>query len=282
MPVFNGEKYLEETLDWILAQTYSDFELIISDNASTDRTQEICQAYAAKEPRIRYYRNEKNFGATQNYNFVLEVSSGEYFKWAAHDDLCAPEFLERCVEILDREPDVVLCYPKTRIINEYGKFVEDYFDGFNLRSQKPHERFRDFFCAPGLCNPIAGLIRASILKKTPAIGNYASSDRVLLGELALYGQFYEIPEYLFLRRGHPQRSLEANVTDDEIAAWFDPTMSRMVLPPKWKRFFEYLKVIKRVPLNWSERARCYIGLMRFYLTVGKLKGVLKELRLRPG
>jgi hypothetical protein len=193
------------------------------------------------------------------------LSSGEYFKWAAHDDLCAPEYLRRCVEILDREPDVVLCYPKTSIIDEHGEFVENYFDGFDLRSLKPHERFRDFFRAPGLCNPIFGLIRASILKRTPLIGNYTSSDRVLLGELALLGQFYEAPEYLFFRRLHSQTSVQANPDLVERAAWFDPARKGQIQLPRWRWFFEYLRSIKRVRMSWYEKTRCYMRMGRWFL-----------------
>jgi glycosyltransferase involved in cell wall biosynthesis len=258
LPVFNGENYLEEALDSILAQTYSDFELIISDNASTDRTEEICRAYTARDKRIRYFRNGTNLGAAKNFNRVFELSSGEYFKWATHDDLCAPEYLERCVEILDREPDIVLCYPKTSIIDEHGEFVENYFDGFNLRSPKPHERFRDFFHAPGLCNPIVGLIRASALRRTALIGNYPSSDRVLLGELALRGRFYEVPERLFFRRKHPQTSVRANPDWDERIAWFDPARRGQIQLPRWRWFFEYLLSIKRVRLCGYEKLRCYV------------------------
>ena len=258
LPVFNGENYLEEALDVILAQTYSDFELIISDNASTDRTEEICRAYAAKDERVRYFRNETNLGAAKNFNRVFKLSSGEYFKWATHDDLCAPGYLERCVEILDREPDVVLCYPKTSIIDEHGEFVRNHFDGFNLRSPKPHERFRDFLHAPGLCNPVVGLIRTSILKRTPLIGSYPDSDRVLLGELALLGPFYEVPERLFFRREHPQRSARANPGLDERAAWFDPARRGQIQLPRWRWFFEYLLSVKRVRLSWYEKLYCYV------------------------
>jgi glycosyltransferase involved in cell wall biosynthesis len=277
LPVFNGDEYIEEALHSLLAQTHADFELIISDNASTDRTEQICRRYAAKDDRIRYFRNENNLGAAKNFNQLFELSSGEYFKWAAHDDLCAPEHLQRCVEVLDREPNVVLCYPKTSIINEQGELVEHYFDGFNLRSPKPHERFRDFFRAPGLCNPVFGLTRASALKRTALIGNYASSDRVLLGELSLLGQFFEIPEYLFYRRGHPQRSLAANITDSEIAAWFDPAMRSKILLPRWRRFSEYLKAIGRAPLSWSERVRCYTEVWRFALLPKKWDGMKEDL-----
>jgi glycosyltransferase involved in cell wall biosynthesis len=285
LPVRDGENYLAETLDSILAQTYSDFELIISDNASTDRTEEICRVYAARDERIRYFRNEENLGAAENFNRVLGLSAGDYFKWAAHDDLCAPEYLARCVGVLDREPEVVLCYPKTRIIDGQGEFVEDYFDGFHLDSPKPHIRFRDVFRAPGLCNPVFGLMRARILGQTALIGNYAASDRVLLAELALHGRFYEVPEYLFLRRGHPQRSLAANVTDSEIAAWFDPAMRGKVLLPRWRRLLEYLRAARRAPLSRTERIRCYMQVARFILSPRKLGGMtgdfLKAVRLVP-
>jgi glycosyltransferase involved in cell wall biosynthesis len=277
LPVHNGENYLAETLGSILAQTYSDFELVISDNASADRTEEICRAFAAMDERIRYFRNEENLGAAENFNRALELSAGKYFKWAAHDDLCAPEYLARCVEILDRQPEVVLCYPKTRIIDGQGEFVEDYFDGFHLDSPKPHIRFRDVFRAPGLCNPVFGLMRARILKRTGLIGNYAASDRVLLGELALHGQFYEVPEYLFLRRGHPQRSMAANVTDSEIAAWFDPAMRGKILFPRWRRLLEYLRAAKRAPLSQAERIRCYMQIGRFVLSPSKLGGMAGDL-----
>jgi glycosyltransferase involved in cell wall biosynthesis len=277
LPVRDGENYLAGALESILAQTYSDFELIISDNASTDRTEEICRAYAARDGRIQYFRNEENLGAAENFNHALELAAGEYFKWAAHDDLCAPDYLARCVEILDREPEVVLCYPKTRIIDGQGEFVEDYFDGFHLNSMEPHIRFRDVFRAPGLCNPVFGLTRARILKRTGLIGKYAASDRVLLAELALHGQFYEVPEYLFLRRGHPQRSLAANVTDGEIAAWFDPAMRGKLLLPRWRRLLEYLRAAKRAPLSRTERIRCYVQVARFVLSPRKIGGMAGDL-----
>ena len=108
LPVYNGQNYLVETLESLLAQTYTDFELVISDNASTDRTEAICRQYAAGDARIRYYRNDENIGASANYNRAFELGRGEYFKWAAHDDLLAPTYLERCVEVLDANPDVVL------------------------------------------------------------------------------------------------------------------------------------------------------------------------------
>jgi glycosyltransferase involved in cell wall biosynthesis len=265
LPVFNGEEYLAETLDSILAQTYSDFELIISDNASTDGTQEICRAYAARDRRIRYFRNETNLGAAKNYNRVFELSSGEYFKWAAHDDLYAPEYLERCVEVLDREPSVVICHPETIMIDEHSEYVEDFDDYLDLRSPRPHERLRDYLFRPvGRCNAIIGVIRASELKQTPLIESYVGSDAVLLGELSLHGQVYRVPEHLFFRRDHPQASQRANPTRSARAAWFDPAnRGKIQLPITWKHFFEYLRAIRRVRLNWYEQTRCYLYMVKW-------------------
>jgi glycosyltransferase involved in cell wall biosynthesis len=265
LPVFNGESFLAQTLDSILAQTYSDFELIISDNASTDKTEEICQAYATRDHRIRYFRNATNLGAAKNYNRVFELSSGEYFKWAAHDDLCAPEYLERCVEVLDRGPAVAACHPRTRIIDEHGGHLEDYGEYHNLRSPWPHERFRDYLFRPAfMWNAIFGVIRASELKKTPLIGNYASSDRVLLGELVLRGEISQVPEYLFLRRDHPRMSWRVNPTHRAFSVWFDPAnRGRILLPATWKHFFEYLRAIRRVRPNWYEQTWCYLYMMKW-------------------
>ena len=123
LPIYNAEQFLEETLRSLLSQTVPDFELIITDNASTDNTQNICQAYAARDDRIRYYRNEQNIGCDPNFNRVFSLSRGKYFKWAAFDDVCAPNFLEVCLEVLDNEPQVILCYPKTKLIDLEGKFL---------------------------------------------------------------------------------------------------------------------------------------------------------------
>jgi len=263
LPVYNGERFLVQTLDSLLAQTFENLELIISDNASTDRTQEICQDYAAKDRRIRYYRNDQNLGAARNYNCVFELSTGKYFKWAAHDDLCAPVLIERCVEVLDSEPSVVICYARTSIIDEHGRHQRDYDDLMDLRSPKPHERFRDYlFRRTGMCNPIFGVIRASELRKTSLIGSYIWSDGVLLGELILRGKIYELPERLLYRRCHPEQGSRANPTRSALAAWYDPAnRKRFVWPIKWRYFFERVDCVRRVPLSWHERTRCYLYMM---------------------
>ena len=122
MPVLNGENYIEPAIRSILAQTYSDFELIISDNASQDRTEEICLYYAKKDRRIRYHRNDSNIGAARNFNRTVELAKGQYFKWAAHDDTLAPEYLEKCLEVLEQDESLILCFPENNISEWIGRY----------------------------------------------------------------------------------------------------------------------------------------------------------------
>lgn len=283
LPVYNGENFIREALDSIRAQTFEDFEIIISNNASTDKTEEICQEYAAKDRRIRYYRNQENLGSSWNNNRVFELSTGEYFKWNAHDDMCAPEFLERCIEVLDQDPSVVLCYSQVTLMDEQGKFVRN-CERINclippqpmlkIDSPQPHERFGELI-APHMCYQIFGLIRASALKTIPLLGCYSAADNVLLARLGLIGRFYEVPEYLFYSRSHPQQSYK--VCDDEYkyAEWWDPKNKGQIILPRLKVFFEYLHAINSTPLSWSEKVYCYAHTLRFVQWFRRL--MLKEL-----
>lgn len=264
MPVYNGERYLKEAIDSILSQTYTDFELIISDNASTDGTQEICLEYSNKDPRIRYFRNEKNLGSAWNFNRVFELSAGKYFKWAAHDDIISSDFLLKCVEVLDQDPSVVLCYSDTTIIDEKGKFIEKYDLKLNTDSTKPQERFRDLLLKNPKCFEIFGLIRVNALRKTSLMGNYGHADGILLARLGLLGRFYKIPENLFFERRHPQQSMylygcySGYMPDYYLQTrWFDPAKAGRIIFPYWKMLSEYCSAVMQVPLNSYERLFCF-------------------------
>lgn len=282
MPVYNGENYVSKALDSLLSQTFEDFELIISDNCSVDKTQEICQAYAVKDSRIRYYRNQENIGAAKNFNRVFELSNGQYFKWAAHDDVCAPEYFEKCVQVLDVEPSVVLCYPRTIINDELKRKLVRYVDGFNLTASKPYERYKKYhelFRKINEAHPIFGIIRAKILKRTPLIGSYDASDQVLLGELALYGKFYEIPEYLFFRRNHPQRLMIKYLSSRSRLTWFDPKKKGKLQLVAWTMLLEHIRVLKRVQIANNEKIACYFQLAKWIIWNSKrlTKNVLQAL-----
>lgn len=257
LPVYNGERFLAEALDSLLSQSFADFELIISDNASTDRTPEICRSYAAQDGRIRHYRTAQNRGAAWNHERVFRLSRGEYFKWAAHDDLCAPPYIQRCVEILDRRPAVVLCYAGTVLIDERGKPLRRYSGAYNASSSRAHERFRGILYNFGVSDPMYGVIRAKALAMTRLLGHYVASDLVLLAELALLGEFYEIPEHLFWRRDHPHKSGRANSTVVDLATWYDPANRGRVQLPTWRLFFETLRSIRRSQTTYAEKLHCY-------------------------
>jgi len=271
--VFNGQDYLAETLDSILAQTYTDFDLIISDNGSTDRTAAIVQAYAAKDPRIRSYRNESNLGAGWNFNRTFHLSSGEYFKWAAHDDQLEPAFLEKCVEALDRKPAVVLCFSKMVEIDAQGRELEVRGAGTRTYLDRASDRFEALIVGKHRCEEVFGLVRAEVLRKTRLIENYTDSDRTLLAELCLYGPFHEIPEVLFRHRLHSQSSVVANPSPQQRAAWFDPQLAGRLVLPGWQQLFALLSVIVHGPLSWPERARCGYHLLPWLKRRrGSLKG----------
>ncbi|MFN8487868.1 MAG: glycosyltransferase [Caldilineaceae bacterium] len=280
MPVYNAQRYLEQALDSLLAQTYTDFELMIADNASTDKTQEICLAYAAKDSRIRYHRNEKNLGAAPNFNLLFQLSSSKYFKWAPYDDLVEPTFLARCVEVMEQHPEAVLCYCRAKIIDEQGAYVVDYNPGPDTSSAKPHERFGNLILRPEYAVQQMALIRSAILKATGLYGSFPSSDEVLLAELALRGRFYEIPERLYLYRLHEQQSNRNELKVQRArSVWFDSALAGKIVLPKWRYCSACLAVIQRTPLSFVERLRCYRQVGRWLLKPPNFRAMGKDVLL---
>lgn len=207
LPVYNGERFLKNALDSILAQTFTDFELIIVDNASTDGTEGICREYAERDSRIRYHRNGENIGLVGNFRRAFELSRGDYFRWACADDMCKPTLLAECADVLNHAPSVVLVYAKAEFIdeNEHRLDIDD--PGWDLRSECPHERMRYVIDSNHWVNSLYGLMRASALRRTGLIADYHGGDHTLLCELSLLGKFQEIPLYLFQRRIHSRASI---------------------------------------------------------------------------
>ena len=256
LPVYNGQNYVGEAIKSILKQTYEDFELIIADNASTDDTSRICRRYALLDSRIRYIRNAKNLGAAANYNMVLSLAKGKYFKWSAHDDCIAPTFLEKCVNILERNNSVVTCYPRTVLIDENGQEIEKYDDRMHMQMDLPHQRLAHTFENLWLCNPVFGLMRTDVLRTTCCIGKYPGSDVVLLSNLSLLGGFYEIPEFLFFRRIHPAMSRRANESNEKLTNWFDTGSQVKICMPKTRFLFEYMKIVWKAKISFTEKVDC--------------------------
>ena len=256
IPVFNGERFLEQTLTAVVAQTHSDFEVVIVDNGSGDRTEEICRRFAERDSRIRYLRSPTNRGASWSFNRVFQLATGELFKWWAHDDLCAPTFLERCLEELGRRPEAVLAYPRCTLIDDAGAVIRDHDDGLDLPWPEPHLRLRHLVRTLGYSHPVYGLIRSEALRRTRLLGAYPTADFVLLAELALLGRFHELPDRLFLRRIHEQMSRAVNPTAHQAASWFDPSRPRRQRTEAWRLCFEFVAAIARSPLAPAEKLRC--------------------------
>jgi glycosyltransferase involved in cell wall biosynthesis len=256
LPVYNGDQFLAEAIDTLLAQTYRDFELIVSDNASTDGTEAICRDRAARDPRIRYERSDTNRGAMWNFNRVVELARGEYFKWAAHDDKHEPTYVERCVEILDRNPDVVLVCTKLVDIDDHGVRTEVDVPHLRWDSARPNVRFRALANPHHRCESVFGVMRTASLRKTMLLSDYAGCDRVLLAQIALMGRFYEVTEVLFLHREHKKRSTKAFKNVQLRAAWFNPARAGKPDAPHARMLKGYAKVVTEANVPWTDKAAC--------------------------
>src|SRR4051794_7288269 len=288
--VYNGERFIEETLNSILNQTFTDFELIISDNASTDRTGEIAQAYAKRDNRIRYYRSEKNMGAGWNVRRVYELATGKYFKQAAVDDLLEPDFLRRCVEILESDPDCVVAYAGTKEVDENGIFIKNYATPMRADLNDPVARFREMLLISSWCYQIFGVMRMSALRQIPPQGSYVNADGVLLARMSLLGRFHEIPEHLFISRHHSGQSIKTlpvrlqqprriRLTNRypglPAPEWWDPTKTRALTFPEFRQLLEHFLSICHAPLGAGQKLRCYAMLLPWIRI--HLKHMLKDL-----
>jgi glycosyltransferase involved in cell wall biosynthesis len=281
IPVYNGERYLHEALDSVLAQTFTDTEIIISDNASTDRTASICDAFASRDPRIRVLRVGTNAGAAANYNLLVASATSRLFTWHPHDDVLMPQYLERCLAYLDRHPHVVLCYPSTRVIDENSMPVDaDASDALVVDGPSPSVRLRQYFAtslANRACNAVLGVIRTDILRKTRLIGPYPGSDKILLSELALLGPFKQLPDVLFCRRYHIGSSLRANPGVQERYRWFDTGAGESESTIQWKWLFENIRAVGRADIPVTEKVRSASAIQYYYrLYRHRLKGELKR------
>ena len=270
LPVYNAEKYLRHALDAILSQTFEDFELIICDNASTDSTAGICASYALADNRIRFYRNDRNLGAAENFNRVFSFARADYFKWIAYDDICLPEFLAKCVEVLDRDPQVALCYPKTLLIDADGKEIMKYEDRLHMMQGDPHDRLRHFLTRVNLANAVFGVIRTSVLRETGLLGKYFGADYILLMEICLRGKFFEVPEHLFLRRDHEKNS--RRLPKKEIAVWWDTSRKTVYKYIQSRLVSEQFLAINRSGLLWFEKGLCFAQIGRWILRQWRAKG----------
>lgn len=212
LPVYNCASTVRESLEALLEQTFTDFELVVSDNASTDDTCAICSEIAARDPRVRIIRQPVNRGAFENFAAVLAPARGEYFMWAAGDDAWHPRFLDICLDALDRRPDVGVVFPRARITSRNLP----YLSRTNLpplpfvEDADPFERVRGYVEMPALshkANAIYGVWRTALARRAidairtidPHLAGFGLDIAMMVYVLA-QTKMLELPEVLFDKR----------------------------------------------------------------------------------
>lgn len=263
MPTYNGELFMRQSLDSLLSQDYENFELIISDNASTDRTAEICQEYIAKDKRIRYYRNETNLGATKNFNHLLELSSGKYFMFAADHDLWHPTFISRSISILEAEPEVILAYPITAVIDGENNSLGFISQKIDTRGMSAINRYKYIIGNLSWCDMIYGVILREAFSQISGFKNILGPDNVALAELSLQGTYAQIDEPLYYRRKNREdtnkkveiQSYLNRIDPNNKAKKYKHHLSYLYL----ESYVAYLKTFIFAPIRFSEKMDLFIA-----------------------
>lgn len=174
LPVYNGEFLIREALDSLLGQSFTDIEIIISDNNSEDGTEAICREYSNKDSRVVYFRQEKNIGAANNFRFVLGKGTGKYFMWAAHDDYWDKKLIENSVNILDCNLETDFIFPSFKLsstkLGLFKKMPIKYFEFINESNVKKRViGFANLHHCSHKANLVYSLFRIESLRKAYAI-----------------------------------------------------------------------------------------------------------------
>jgi len=260
LPVRNGLPYLEETLVSILNGEFQDYELIVCDNASTDDTAALVEEFAARDPRVRFVRNETNIGAARNYNLTFHLARGRYFRWMASDDLHSHGAIARCVEALERDPGAVLAFPETRVIDGGGTVTHDYDDGDGWSAESPLDRFICSLDHFGLSTRMFGVIRTEVLRHATLQGDYPASDLVMQSDLAIRGRFIRVRGEFFYRRVH--HGCTQNLDDVQLAQFYDPGRTTAFTARQLRMFAELVRVVARAPISPWQKVRMETALAR--------------------
>jgi glycosyltransferase involved in cell wall biosynthesis len=213
MPVFNGATTVGRAIESILAQTMGDFELLVSDNASTDMTEAVCRGYSARDPRIRYTRQPRPMSALDNFGVVLDGARAPYFMWLAADDYVLPRLLEQAVSVLDAWPDVVCAAPRTEFLESDGS-RRPAAGTFPLLGDVRQNLCR-YLADPADNSRFYGVYRRDVMRRVlPTYPYYALDWAVAAGTL-MYGRHFELPEVLLIREAND--ALKYTRTIDTIA-----------------------------------------------------------------
>jgi glycosyltransferase involved in cell wall biosynthesis len=264
MPAYNASKTIAAAIESLLNQTFRDFELVISDNASTDDTLEICTHFARQDGRIRVVRQPRNIGANSNYNSVAKLARAKYFKWASANDLLHPMFLERCIAELDANPACVLCIPRTRLFADDPALGEDYVEFAKPCGDNAIERFREVLERQRLNNVMNGVVRREVLAAIGFAPAVMGADAHMIAELALHGKIIEIPETMFYRRMTPETATALQSEAGKYLHVYGNGAWRRLFA-NWRRCAFTTRAVLRAPLCSSDRAAGLAYVSRYWI-----------------
>lgn len=248
IPVYNGANFITHAIESVLNQDFTDLELIVCDNASDDRTAQICEWWASQDKRLRYFRNERNLGAAANYNRSLALARGRYFKWLAHDDWISPNYLEACTDALDRHPEAALAYGMPQeMLDQRTAYLNSTYTVPLWGNAGPVERFGKAMRLDRTCHAIFGLIRRHVLEQTTLHRPYYTSDKNLVAEIALLGRFIAVPEATFFNRRHAHQSMANSARPLYLNAWQDTANTRPYATLWLSRLRHFIEITGRYP-----------------------------------
>jgi len=258
IPVYNGSRYIREALDSVLAQTLSDFELIVADNHSTDSTEDICRDYARRDPRIRYIRHDRNCGLLANFAFVAQQARGQFFTWLAYDDALGPDYLEKIVPFLSRHDQLAIAANDFMIIDQTGKELR--IDKLDLvRESIPWEDRRVPFFEYGYRNIhlcFYGLTHTALCKRIMAEARPPKmADGVeypVLARFAAAGEIVAVPLVLRKYRSHSSGNYLAEVAKRNEKKWRGVYFFYSNL---FKMRVELFSILVRSPLPLASKLR---------------------------
>jgi glycosyltransferase involved in cell wall biosynthesis len=262
LPVYNGEASIRRAMDSLLAQDLNDIEVVVSDNASEDRTYEILQEYAQRDCRVRLFRNDQNQGQINNFNRVLDLSRGTYYRWIGANDWLEPDYASSCVAELEAHLNAVAVSTGQDFETDTGVIPGAEYEGEHLESERPERRFQRmlwFLKADyRFIDPIYSMIRRDALLRTRRLLFVWDNDHLLALEMALQGPWRHIPRVL----GHRYREPSYYASSDRLRKIYNPAEPRRLDWSAWRMGREMYAAVSRQRLTPQQTFHCTCSIVR--------------------
>ena len=276
IPVFNEEKYIERTITNVLSQTYDNFEVVISDNASTDQTENICRQLAKENSRVKYFRSPHKCSQNENFNRVFKLSKGQFTLWLGGHDWLDTHYIEQCIAKFDENPEFVLVTTYKKHIDDDGVEYYKEYKGTMLNLKSPCKRFSRmlwFLTSDYLyIGPVCSMMRRSVLEKTGLIKTILYADFILALEMSLMGPWGHVPKCLHYRKktkfGTPKEYIERYGLKQY------PRFCRI------RMCFEVFKIVwGKDFLKFCEKLFCTVAVVKFYFMYQFKRALRKLLKI---